>query len=269
MKWSPMGEGAVLVWCADEAAAGTLAAAARAQGWPWLIDVVQAYASVAVYFERQAVAPLPPVLRGERGWGEGGRNRENRDPCEATSPPSPRPSPPGVPGGEGAECYSCVMRSLESLADSSMPQLPVRRHAIPVCYERNLDLDRIATHTGLDRDSIIRSHLSRKYTVYAIGFCPGFPYLGYLADELANVPRLPTPRLRVPAGSVGLTGRQTGIYTEARPGGWNIVGQTPLELVNVADDYFPLRTGDEVEFVRVDEKEFQTLSGERLATDSI
>ena len=66
------------------------------------------------------------------------------------------------------------------------------------------------------------------------------------------------------AGSVGLTGRQTGIYTEARPGGWNIVGQTPLELVNVADEYFPLRTGDRVRFERIDEREFHLLEKSRL-----
>jgi len=78
------------------------------------------------------------------------------------------------------------------------------------------------------------------------------------------VPRLQSPRLRVEAGSVGLTGRQTGIYTEVRPGGWNIIGRTPLELVNVADGYFPLRTGDRVRFVRIDDEEFTRLLGQRL-----
>jgi inhibitor of KinA len=68
----------------------------------------------------------------------------------------------------------------------------------------------------------------------------------------------------VEAGSVGLTGRQTGIYTEARPGGWNLIGRTPLELVHVADGYFPLRTGDRVQFERIDEAEYGRLLGERL-----
>jgi inhibitor of KinA len=80
------------------------------------------------------------------------------------------------------------------------------------------------------------------------------------------VPRLDSPRLRVGAGSVGLTGRQTGIYTQPRPGGWNLIGRTPLELVNVADNYFPLRTGDRVRFCRIDEQEFRRLEGERLDT---
>jgi inhibitor of KinA len=75
---------------------------------------------------------------------------------------------------------------------------------------------------------------------------------------------LEAPRLSVPVGSVGLTGRQTGIYTEKRPGGWNLVGRTPLCLVDVAAGYFPLRTGDRVRFTRVDEAEFRRLEGQRL-----
>src|SRR3989442_676017 len=109
-------------------------------------------------------------------------------------------------------------------------------------------LTRVAEHHQVNGEEIIRLHTATVYTVYAIGFCPGFPYLGYLSQELAGVPRLPTPRLRVEPGSVGVTGRQTGIYPEARPGGWNLIGRTPLELVNVKDGYFPLRTGDGVRF---------------------
>ena len=111
---------------------------------------------------------------------------------------------------------------------------------------------------------MIHLHHETEYTVYAIGFCPGFPFLGYLPPALCGVPRLETPRPRLESGSVGLTGRQTGIYTEPRPGGWDILGRTPLELVNVVDGYFPLQTGDKVQFVRIDEVEFQRLKGERL-----
>ena len=75
---------------------------------------------------------------------------------------------------------------------------------------------------------------------------------------------LEAPRLRVEAGSVGLTGRQTGVYPEARPGGWNLIGRTPLQLVDVADGYFPLRTGDRVRFEPIDEDEFRRLLGKRL-----
>lgn len=140
------------------------------------------------------------------------------------------------------------------------------RHNIPVCYERNLDLPRIAEVLQHSEADVIRRHLDATYTVYAIGFVPGFPYLGYLPAELCGVPRLAEPRLRVPAGSVGLTGRQTGIYPLERPGGWNIVGRTPLELVNLDDAYFPLQVGDEVRFTRIDDTEYERLLGERLGT---
>jgi inhibitor of KinA len=139
-------------------------------------------------------------------------------------------------------------------------------HVIPCCYDLGLDFDRIAQHSGLSREQVVAVHSQTIYTVYAIGFCPGFPYLGYLPPSLAGVPRLESPRLKVEAGSVGLTGRQTGIYTEARPGGWNIVGRTPLELVNVADGYFPIRTGDRVQFQPIGETAFREMSGERLPT---
>src|SRR5262249_36917395 len=98
----------------------------------------------------------------------------------------------------------------------------------------------------------------------AIGFSPGFPYLGYLPTALCGVPRLTAPRLHVEPGSVGLTGRQTGIYPEARPGGWNLIGRTPLVLVDVVDGYFPLRTGDRVRFARNAEGEFRGRAGQRL-----
>jgi len=139
-----------------------------------------------------------------------------------------------------------------------------RLHRVPCCYEMGLDLDRISKDVGLSREEVIAAHTEITYTVYAVGFCPGFPYLGYLPGKLANVPRLASPRLRVEPGSVGLTGRQTGVYTEPRPGGWSIVGRTPLLLCSLADGWFPLRTGDRVKFDRIDEVEFARLAGERL-----
>lgn len=138
-------------------------------------------------------------------------------------------------------------------------------HVIPCCYDFGLDFERVTQHTKLTRKEIIALHAGEVFTVYAIGFCPGFPYLGYLPEKLTGVPRLESPRLKVEAGSVGLTGRQTGIYSEARPGGWNIIGRTPLELVNVSDGYFPLRTGDRVQFKRIGKTEFRKLQGSRLA----
>ncbi|HET6574889.1 MAG TPA: carboxyltransferase domain-containing protein [Fimbriiglobus sp.] len=147
---------------------------------------------------------------------------------------------------------------------ANAPRSPGRAHVIPVCYEMQLDLARVAEQTGLSGDRVIELHTSAEYTVYAIGFVPGFPYLGYLPAALGGVGRLPSPRLRVEAGSVGLTGKQTGIYPLPRPGGWNILGRTPLVLVDVADGYFPLRVGDRVRFARIDEAEYRRLEGERI-----
>lgn len=159
-----------------------------------------------------------------------------------------------------------VLSWLEALDVGASPATaaPGRLHTIPVCYERQLDLARVAEHTGLTADRVIELHTGTEYTVYAIGFVPGFPYLGYLPAELRGVSRLPSPRVRVEPGSVGLTGTQTGIYPLPRPGGWNLIGRTPLTLVDVADGYFPLRVGDRVRFRRIDEAEYGRLDGERL-----
>ncbi len=194
------------------------AAAVRSISPAWLVEVVQAYASVAVFFDlaRASFDQVAQQLRSRQ------------------------------------------------LSHSDAPQQGNRRHIIPCCYEFPLDQQRIAEYTGLPVADIIAQHVGQEYTVYAIGFCPGFPYLGYLSPALSGVPRLATPRLRVEQGSVGLTGRQTGIYTLERPGGWNLVGRTPLQLVDVADEYFSLRTGDRVTFQRIETAEFNRLRGERL-----
>jgi inhibitor of KinA len=127
----------------------------------------------------------------------------------------------------------------------------------------------VCEHTGLSADDAIRLHTGSEYTVCAIGFVPGFPYMGYLPNELCGVPRLASPRVRVEPGSVGLTGKQTGIYPLARPGGWNLIGRTPLVLVDPADGFFPLRVGDRARFERVDETRYRELEGERLSANSL
>jgi inhibitor of KinA len=159
---------------------------------------------------------------------------------------------------------AAVTAALEKLNAAGLAESEFRRHELPCCYELNLDLVRVAERTGLSPDDVIQLHTATDYVVYAIGFCPGFPYLGYLPPELCGVPRLPTPRLRVEPGSVGVTGRQTGVYPMTRPGGWNIIGRTPLVLADPAAEYFPLRVGDRVRFVRIDEHEFRHREGERL-----
>ena len=164
----------------------------------------------------------------------------------------------------GIDEVTAWLRTVGMNPTARKDESPGRAHVIPVCYEMQLDLGRVAEATGLTADEVIRLHAGTEYTVYAVGFVPGFPYLGYLPDRLCGVGRLPSPRVRVEPGSVGLTGRQTGIYPLPRPGGWNLIGRTPAVLVDVADGYFPLRVGDRVRFERIDEAEFRRWDGERL-----
>jgi inhibitor of KinA len=218
MVLQPLGDRAILATLPDEAAAFAFAQASRAANWPWMQDVVPAYATVGVFFDAERI-----------------RFRE-------------------------------VWQALESLEPSSgvVSVLEGKLHRIPVCYERQLDLPRIAETTRLAPEEVIRWHTSAEFRIYAIGFVPGFPYMGYLPEALAGVPRLASPRTKVEPGSVGITGKQTGIYPLPRPGGWNILGQTPLTIVDLEDEYFPLRVGDRVRFERIDEAEFQRLLGDRL-----
>jgi inhibitor of KinA len=135
---------------------------------------------------------------------------------------------------------------------------------LPVCYEMGEDLQQVGSNLNLSPEDVIRIHSEVEYRCYAVGFSPGFAYLGYLDDRIANLPRLPSPRKRVESGSVGITGRQTAVYPAATPGGWNLIGRCPLQLVDVDAGYFPIEAGDRVRFRRVDEAEFAKLKGERL-----
>ncbi|PJG57967.1 5-oxoprolinase subunit PxpB [Aeromonas cavernicola] len=129
--------------------------------------------------------------------------------------------------------------------------VPPREIAIPVHYggEQGPDLDAVARHTGMTPAQVIATHSGASYTVFFIGFQPGFPYLGGLPDCLAT-PRLATPRLQVPAGSVGIGGEQTGIYPAASPGGWQLIGRTELALFDPASATPSLLLpGDTVRFV--------------------
>ncbi len=168
-----------------------------------------------------------------------------------------------------ADAIRCaaVLDWLRTVPVPDTAETPVATHAIPVCYADTFapDLPRVAEHCHLSPEDVIRLHTGGEYTVHAIGFVPGFPYLGYLPAELCGVPRLPSPRVRVEPGSVGLTGRQTGLYPLPRPGGWNLIGRTPLTVVDVAAGFFPIRVGDRVRFLRIDGSEYHRLAGERLS----
>jgi len=134
-----------------------------------------------------------------------------------------------------------------------------RRVEIPVCYDEEfaLDLERIANHTSLTPDAIIALHSSAEYTVACIGFMPGFPFLAGLPQQL-RVPRLKSPRTKVSAGSVAIANAQAGVYPLESPGGWNVLGRSPLRLFRV-DETPPtlLRPGDRVRFRRITRGEFE------------
>ena len=134
-----------------------------------------------------------------------------------------------------------------------------RRIEIPVSYggEMGPDLDFVAQHNQLTTDEVIRLHTASEYLVYLLGFTPGFPYLGGMAPEIA-APRLEEPRSHVPAGSVAIGGSQTGIYPIESPGGWRIIGRTPLKLFDLSrNSPFLLKAGDSVRFLSITLEEFQ------------
>ncbi|CAN5206150.1 5-oxoprolinase subunit PxpB [soil metagenome] len=168
-------------------------------------------------------------------------------------------------------CDAEGVASFEHLTGQVQQLLTVRRKTkprraaphvveIPVCYDGEfaLDLEHVAQHCGLRSEDVIRCHNSPTYVVSCIGFTPGFPYLNGLPAELAT-PRRATPRKEVPAGSVAIGGPQTGIYPQKSPGGWNVVGRTPLRLFDVAREQPSLLApGDQVKFVQISRGEFET-----------
>jgi KipI family sensor histidine kinase inhibitor len=144
--------------------------------------------------------------------------------------------------------------------DGHEPDASSRTVDIPVCYGGDFgpDIGTVAETNGLSEEEVIRIHAASEYPIYMMGFAPGFPYLGGL-DERLHTPRLETPRSAVPAGSVGIAGSQTGIYPLTSPGGWQLIGRTPLRLFvpeqeNPVPYYEP---GDRLRFVPISEEEYQ------------
>ena len=126
-----------------------------------------------------------------------------------------------------------------------------RRFELPVRYgaEHGIDLQSVAEYHGLSVKEVVRIHSERTYTIYMMGFTPGFPYMGKLDDAIAT-PRLESPRTRVPAGTVAIAGSQTGIYPIDSPGGWRLIGQTSVRLFEPGSESpFLFAPGDEVRFI--------------------
>jgi len=205
-----------------------LAAVIDARRPPWLVDIVPAHASLALFVDVDAIdaadpqAGQPPLALAE-AWLR----------AQALDPDA------------GADTASGVEPAV-----------------VPVRYGGPMgpDLDTLAARAGLDADAAIAVHAGGDYRVAMLGFAPGFPYLGGLDPRLAT-PRRATPRVRVEAGSVGIGGDQTGIYPREGPGGWHIIGRTPLRLFDPGRaSPCLLAPGQRVRFRPIGDAEFEELA---------
>lgn len=174
------------------------------------------------------------------------------DPWEvARNNPEKRPS----------ETMQALLREYCTRAEAMDP-LPKRHISIPVCYggEYGPDLPFVARYHHMTEEEVIAIHTAPEYLVYMIGFCPGFPYMGGMDPRIAT-PRRQNPRLVIPAGSIGIAGQQTGGYPIATPGGWQLIGQTPVPMFRPDNPEEPtlLRAGDLVRFTPISEEEYRSM----------
>jgi len=225
MLFSPLGDRAVLITLGDsidEATHRRVRAVTRridADPPAGFVDRVPAFASITVHYEPSCV--------------------------DASGDQSPHDA-----------FVEHLRRLFSDLRDDSLP--PPRVVEIPVCYGGALgpDIDDVARQHGITAREVVDIHVSGDYLVYMVGFMPGFAYLGGLSPRLAT-PRRQTPRTAVPAGSVGIGGEQTGVYPLVSPGGWNLIGRTPLRVFDIdRDEAALLATGDRVRFRAISIDEF-------------
>lgn len=198
-----------------------LAGNLRQRGYPWLVDLTPAFASLLVFYDPLLIeyGGLCELLRREvAGLGTAG-------------------------GGSR------------------------RVFELPVCYQGEFAPDRADMErlSGLGWDEIVKIHSGRDYKIYMLGFLPGFAYLGGL-DERIAAPRLKSPRVRIEPGSVGIGGEQTGIYPLASPGGWRLIGRTPIKLYDperVEPVFY--QAGDYIRFVPIERREYDALAADVAA----
>jgi inhibitor of KinA len=156
-----------------------------------------------------------------------------------------------------ATCVAAIPAALRRGRTAQTARAP-RSLEVPVCYDLEfaLDLEEVAQHCGLSPDEVVSRHAAGRYHVRCVGFTPGFPYLSGLPAVLTT-PRRTTPRTAVPAGSVAIAARQAGIYPLRSPGGWNIIGRTPLRLFDAIREPAALcAPGDRLRFVAITREEF-------------
>lgn len=159
--------------------------------------------------------------------------------------------------------YDDIYSRVEDIVSLDLSEESAARRVveIPVCYggEYGPDLQTIADHAGLTQQEVIDIHTSRDYLIYMLGFLPGFCYLGGL-DERIHTPRLANPRIRIREGSVGIGGNATGIYPMDSPGGWQLMGLTPVKTYDPAREApILLNAGEYIRFIPIDEAEFDRI----------
>lgn len=160
--------------------------------------------------------------------------------------------------------YHGIKKELENIESKSHSiTLPLSRVIVlPVLYggEYGSDLHNVCAHTGLTPEDVIAIHSGNDYLIYMLGFTPGFPYLGGMDERLAT-PRLKTPRIKIPEGSVGIAGSQTGVYPISSPGGWQLIGRTPVKLFEPSkEEPIMLKAGDYLRFQPITEEEYKRIS---------
>lgn len=163
---------------------------------------------------------------------------------------------------KGEHAFNVVKKITEQIIDG-LVEIPLQRSKkeiiVPVYYNGE-DLESVAQKNRFAVDQVIEIHTGRTYRVFMTGFQPGFAYMGEL-DKRIDTPRLLSPRTKVPAGSVGIAGSQTGIYPFTSPGGWQLIGQTPLKIFDSKkDDPCLFKPGDEVKFISISRHEFEKIN---------
>jgi inhibitor of KinA len=193
-------------------------------GFEGFIETVPAYNSLAVYYNPSLIDKSEPTI--------------------------------------AATVEKIIKTKLDAAIQSFNPSLTQSLITIPICYddEFGIDLKELSQTLQLSKEEIIQLHSSTTYKIFMTGFTPGFPYMGIL-DEKLITKRKTRPRMKVDAGAVAIAGNQTGIYPSATPGGWNIIGRTPVKLVDAKKaNPFLLKAGDEIKFEMITKDEFENFA---------
>ncbi|MGJ7919192.1 5-oxoprolinase subunit PxpB [Neobacillus sp. LXY-4] len=223
----PLNEQAIMIIFGKEISEATLnkvqavASFLETNPFPWLIEYVPAFTTITIYY----------------------------DPIKVLSISSTGKLPYDF-------VYEQIDKSIKGITLAEENQ--ARVVSIPVCYGEQYgpDLEFVAKYNHLTTEEVIEIHSGSEYIVYMIGFSPGFPYLGGLSNKIYT-PRKSSPRQRIPAGSVGIAGKQTGVYPIETPGGWQIIGQTPITLFQPnSTPPSLLQTGDKIKFFPISHEEF-------------